>query len=174
MDRLPTELVFEIFNRVPIKSIGQSMCVSKQWLARIKTAPFISSYTATSSKIPSNQLLVSDKVVEEISFDRDSQGFESYKVLKVPFETDDDTWRPYLHGVSICLLSFCFRKNGELFLQVPWYDEDARELQKEILLLDPQLGEKKTIMKDTGIFCHKIFCFFESLVLLDHPLAQSY
>ncbi|KAM7270986.1 hypothetical protein ACFE04_030200 [Oxalis oulophora] len=195
MDRLPPVLAFDIFQRVPIKSIGRSMCVSKYWLSLIRslirTPPFISSYTIESSKIPSNQLLISDESGNKISINRDSQGFESYKLLEVPFEPDDQ--ESFMRGscngllciinrqgslhfrlVDMSQLSFCFRKNGGLFLQVPWYHGYTQMYKKVIILLDPQIGEKKIIVKDSDVFCDEIFCFFESLVLLDHPSAQSY
>ncbi|KAM7272129.1 hypothetical protein ACFE04_031343 [Oxalis oulophora] len=59
--------------------------------------------------------------------------------------------------------TYCFRKNGELFLQVHWYDDDSDYLIKKVsVLLDPQKGENKFIVKDSDFSVMRHFVFLRA------------
>ncbi|KAM7279246.1 hypothetical protein ACFE04_006380 [Oxalis oulophora] len=76
---------------------------------------------------------------------------------------------------SLNWTSFYFRKSGELFLQVFSYNKVIERNQRFTILLDPETREGKSVMWDSGDSSIGLFGYFdESLVLLDHPNAESY
>ncbi|KAM7250485.1 hypothetical protein ACFE04_022368 [Oxalis oulophora] len=160
MDILPMELQHKIFRKVPIKSIGASICVSKPWKSIIISSSFVKSYSKANKDISTNKLLVFEESARRLEFRHDNDATEHFKTLKVPFKLEDNFLPP-----------LGFSKKGELFLQV-FRDGPPTS----IISLNIETRQEKNVAtrKESFLSHGRVSYFMESLVLLDYPQAQSY
>ncbi|XVF04139.1 hypothetical protein REPUB_Repub05bG0056200 [Reevesia pubescens] len=91
---LPEELLLQILYKLPIKSLGKCMCVSKAWNFLIKNPSFIYTHLNNQSKNccrnnSNNLFLVTSKdIQDEYSLHFDDQKFSKYTQLQyIPFGT---------------------------------------------------------------------------------------
>jgi len=64
MEKVPRDILFNIFSRLPLKSVIQSSCVSKSWLDMIKDPSFVKLYISQSNPDPS-LLILTHRVIGE-------------------------------------------------------------------------------------------------------------
>lgn len=108
----PEEIFFEIFCKLPVKSLGKCMCVSKAWDSLIKNPYFISSHVNHQSKLrrrnDNNLFFVTTGSHEvDYSLHSDDQEFSKYAQLEyMPFDNHH-----YIVGACnglLCLMDFQF------------------------------------------------------------------
>ncbi|XVF18955.1 hypothetical protein REPUB_Repub11eG0068600 [Reevesia pubescens] len=99
---LPEEILLQIFYKLPMKSLGKCMCVSKAWNFLIKCPSFISTHLNNCCRNNSNLFLVANSLHVEYSLHFDDQDFSKYTQLQyLPFDRHH-----FIVGSSYGLLCF--------------------------------------------------------------------
>ncbi|MBA0602997.1 F-box/kelch-repeat protein At3g23880 [Gossypium raimondii] len=108
----PEEIFLEIFCKLPVKSLGKCMCVSKAWNSLIKDPYFISSHVSHQSKLrrtKDNNLffVMTGRHEAEYSLHSDDQEFRKYAQLEyMPFDNHHSIVGA-CNGL-LCLMDFQF------------------------------------------------------------------
>ncbi|KAM7250208.1 hypothetical protein ACFE04_022091 [Oxalis oulophora] len=164
MDRLPRELKLLIFEKMPIKSLGLSMCVAKSWRSMIKNTSFVLSYSTVNRNVSRNELLIFQPSDDFLEVCLDEVGFGLYKQFDIPLASD---------GGEVLMNGM----NGDLFVQES-YDHEApgpfpRSTQF-IYSVDVGTALSEVLTIRNFRLQTRIVCYFEeSLVLLDNTLAET-
>ncbi|XP_022734350.1 F-box/kelch-repeat protein At3g23880-like [Durio zibethinus] len=125
----PDEILMEIFHKLPIKSLGECMCVSKAWNFLIKSPSFVSAHVNILSTNNTNDnnnkklfLVMTSfhgrETKLEYSLHFDDQYFSKYTQLQdIPFDTHH-----YIVGSCnglVCLVDFQFSFHSKFILCNP-------------------------------------------------------
>ncbi|XP_071723053.1 F-box protein At3g07870-like [Rutidosis leptorrhynchoides] len=102
MEDLPNEVLSNIFQRLPTKSLGLCMCVKKPWLSIIKTPWFVSSYTQNNKNPP----LILWKSNYDVELCLDDESLEFHKRFRFPLDEFDVF--PRDNRIGICNGLICF------------------------------------------------------------------
>ena len=108
-DYLPEEVVLEILQRLPVKSLIRFRCVSKSWNSLIKSSAFINSHLTRSLSLSSNKLIFRQRV-DKPSFYPD---LECYKLIDDTIDSSSDQIQ-HIDCPLTCRLFFHFNLIGSV------------------------------------------------------------
>ena len=108
-DYLPEEVVLEILQRLPVKSLVRFRCVSKSWNSLIKSSAFINSHLTRSLSLSSNKLIFRQRV-DKPSFYPD---LECYKLIDDTIDSSSDQIQ-HIDCPLTCRLFFHFNLIGSV------------------------------------------------------------
>jgi F-box interacting protein len=116
MDALSEELLLNILQRLPVKSIGICMCVNKSWGSLIKTPSFISSDSKIRNINDQYLFFWGDKNRVELRLDNDT--FDSHKLFTLPVHAEDYALFDgnMVCGISVCNGLICFVKYPDIIM----------------------------------------------------------
>ena len=123
-DYLPEEVVQEILNRLPVKSLIRFRCVSKSWNSLITASSFINSHlTRSLSLVPNSNTLVvrsctasESKVVESYNFIHDDNNDDS---LLNPFQNIEFSSSSFCKLIGYANGLFCLYEQDRYVLWNP-------------------------------------------------------
>ncbi|KAF5740014.1 F-box and associated interaction domains-containing protein putative isoform 1 [Tripterygium wilfordii] len=155
-DNIPHEIVREILERLPVKTLGVCLCVCKSWHALITSASFITNHFSKTHKNDINKgrrflfkhYDLNDKVRFSLHLDNDS--FEKVRDLEFPLKRYYPGFRMvgYCNGV-LCLSNI--RVSSNFFLWNP-------SVQQKCVSLPPH-----PVSTSPGYHSHAVGFGFDSL-----------